>query len=212
MSRKWQRFLFDQALQHFLNVIFIIYAFSCRKVSKYNVVLVPILQYYRHCTGTILVPVQILLFDWVSALMLWCNLCLLNDEIQDICYVGICSCYNGSVSCPLLTVVSDILCLTKADAGGASGSLSSPVWWVAKLWRTGGSGCSLKSCAADHHRQHVLPCDAGCTATGRQQLLWPHTVPDGLVMMWRNIHYFYAKVSNLFLVHRFFPSLAQSWR
>lgn len=58
------------------------------------------------------------------------------------------------------------MCLAVADPGSAASSVSCPVQWVTKLRRAGGSRCGFKSCAADHHWQHVLPCNAGCTSTG----------------------------------------------
>lgn len=59
-----------------------------------------------------------------------------------------------------------------ANAGGASGGVGGAVWGVAQLRCPGGISCSLQSCAAHHHRQHVLPCDSGCAAAG--SLFPPH--------------------------------------
>lgn len=53
-----------------------------------------------------------------------------------------------------------------ANAGGAPGGVGRAVRGVAQLRCPGGSRCSLQSCAAHHHRQHVLPCHSGCAAAG----------------------------------------------
>lgn len=86
-----------------------------------------------------------------------------------------------------MMIVADSLCLAVADPGGASGSVGSPVWWVTKLRCTGGSGCGLQSCAADHHRQHVLPCNAGCTATGMGRISWNVTEYPLFVLKCRSL-------------------------